>query len=461
MIDRYHKGELSASERHAFEKAAMDDPFLADALEGYAVPGVNIATDINELKARLARRTGDDKVIALAGSSRSFPWLRAAAIIVFLLGGGLLVYQLGFKNKGAKEPIAKVEETNKQVPQAIDSNKNYLTVTGTDKEIKKDIENPKPGIKTENNGLVTFYNTDKVTTAIRTDSLSSGITSKGDLNEVVVTNASKPPAVAPVVISPLRSREVKDDKALKKEVATVFQHDTKEPVKDADEDGVKDKFEKAAGSTEVARNNQGLISNRQLAQRNNLFNGRVTDVNNNPLPFANVLNTSDSVGTYADARGYFNLSSPDSVLNVQVRSLGYNETNLQLRNGAVNNQVYMKEDLSISPRVLDQTKRNTTRRAFEPVITVEESEPADGWSNYDTYILNNLQVPSEIKDKEGEVEISFEVTKKGEPIHFKVEKSLCTKCDEEAIRLVKEGPKWKRKGKKGRGSVTVPFSSSH
>ena len=34
-IERYHKGQLTPEEMHAMEKAALDDPFLADAIEGY------------------------------------------------------------------------------------------------------------------------------------------------------------------------------------------------------------------------------------------------------------------------------------------------------------------------------------------------------------------------------------------------------------------------------------------
>jgi hypothetical protein len=34
-IERYYSGKMSPQERHALEKAALDDPFLADALEGY------------------------------------------------------------------------------------------------------------------------------------------------------------------------------------------------------------------------------------------------------------------------------------------------------------------------------------------------------------------------------------------------------------------------------------------
>ncbi len=70
-------------------------------------------------------------------------------------------------------------------------------------------------------------------------------------------------------------------------------------------------------------------------------------------------------------------------------------------------------------------------------------------------------MPDDIKNKQtgsSEVQVSFEVDKNGEPTNIKVEKSLCAKCDKEAIRLVKEGPKWKRSAlKKGRTTVTIYF----
>lgn len=34
-IERYYSGQMSSIEMHQLEKAAMEDPFLADALEGY------------------------------------------------------------------------------------------------------------------------------------------------------------------------------------------------------------------------------------------------------------------------------------------------------------------------------------------------------------------------------------------------------------------------------------------
>ena len=93
-------------------------------------------------------------------------------------------------------------------------------------------------------------------------------------------------------------------------------------------------------------------------------------------------------------------------------------------------------------------------------MKLEEPEPEDGWDKYDSYLANNLKVPEDFKVKQTgveEVRVSFEVNKLGEPINIKVEKSLCERCDQEAIRLVREGPKWKKKARKGRTTVTISF----
>src|SRR5436190_16351210 len=99
-IEQYHRGLLSAKERHALEKAALEDPFLADALEGYAVAGVDAETDIAELKKRLEERSNERKVIPTntLRNRSSYTWLKVAAAIILIAGAGLLVYQFAFTN---------------------------------------------------------------------------------------------------------------------------------------------------------------------------------------------------------------------------------------------------------------------------------------------------------------------------------------------------------------------------
>ena len=200
------------------------------------------------------------------------------------------------------------------------------------------------------------------------------------------------------------------------------------------------------------------VSNNQA----NYFSGRIKDANNNPLPFANITNTRDDVGTYADAHGRFTLVSPDSVLNVQVRSVGFENSTVQLKNNVASNDVVLRENKTAPDKVLSFQKPDTSRSRMSN-IKFEELEPADGWSNYNTYLANNLNIPGDLKRKEdikGQVQLSFEVNQQGDPINIRVEKSLCVKCDEEAIRVVKQGPKWKKKNKKAkRITISVPFDT--
>ena len=85
-------------------------------------------------------------------------------------------------------------------------------------------------------------------------------------------------------------------------------------------------------------------------------------------------------------------------------------------------------------------------------VTVDTLEPAQGWTNFGDYIATNMRAPEELEAKplKGEVELSFEVNSRGEPVNITVTRSLCEKCNEEAIRLLKEGPRWKKNKKKGK-----------
>ena len=87
-IERYHSGQMSEQERHALEKAALDDPFLADALEGYAYT-TTAAEDLRKIQERLQEKKKEQpKVIPLF--SRRTQWMRIAAAVVVIAGAGWL-----------------------------------------------------------------------------------------------------------------------------------------------------------------------------------------------------------------------------------------------------------------------------------------------------------------------------------------------------------------------------------
>lgn len=472
-IEKYHKGLLSSKEMHDLEKAALDDPFLADALEGYTVTGKNTQADIAELKSRLGQRVEGAKVIPLsAGKNKPIPWLRIAALLIIISGTAVLANQFIFKGKNNK--IAKNEVTKTGELKTPDSSANPAVPVTTDTKetvapAQKD-QQPNGTTKTTTETLGEVSDKEKKVSLSKTDDATVK-------TEAVTVTTSPGSGVTPVATSgadekfKAAEKSNQNKEGLKDETKALAKNERKN---DADNDGVKDQFDiktpapqKKTNAPVTANRN---ISNEQRANQgylnqSNTFRGRVTDSNNVGVPFANVTNAQDNnAGTYTDARGYFTITYPDSVVDVQVRSIGFENRSFQLNNTAPNNQVVLQDDRrSLSEVVISNQKPNAAARSREAnnTMKLEEPEPADGWDNYDAYLANNLNAPEEIKTKQnngGQVQVSFEVNKDGEPVNIKVEKSLCAKCDKEAIRLIKEGPKWRRNAnKKGRTTVTINF----
>jgi TonB family protein len=84
------------------------------------------------------------------------------------------------------------------------------------------------------------------------------------------------------------------------------------------------------------------------------------------------------------------------------------------------------------------------------------SVPVGGWASLDSYLTDNNKLS---KDKSGKfVELSFLIDKDGTPSDIKVIKGAAPEFDAEAIRLIKEGPKWEQpKSADSRVSYTIAF----
>src|SRR4051812_43173053 len=86
-IERYLKGTMSPKEMYDLEKAALQDPFLADAIEGFSNTSFEESSKhLNEVTAALQAGREETKVVPLP--SKSFYWWRVAAMIIFIAGIG-------------------------------------------------------------------------------------------------------------------------------------------------------------------------------------------------------------------------------------------------------------------------------------------------------------------------------------------------------------------------------------
>ena len=432
-IEKYWKGKLSPAEMHTMEKAAMDDPFLADALEGYKNASL---ADLDSLKERLDKRVG--AVVPILNLKRKrFTWVRAAAAIIIIIGVGLLVQQLVF-NDSNKNSIATLEKDDKK-PES-DTNNDQVTPDSINKQVPAQ------------SGSVTSKPEQKVTTPPKAESYvysNPDTIRKPNERDVVVKkpeNESAPAGKEQIIAN----AEIKDESVKTKSEGRNINDTSK---------SLNEKNLNSSPTASRAKANQAYYENDKLSEAavalNNKYNYRVVDDQNNPVPFANVMNTRDNVGTYTDIRGKFTLVSSDSVLNVQIRSLGYNAANYKLVPSNVQSgDLVLKEDES--KETLVQNRKVVSSLSRKDSAEIEE--PEVGWGYYNTYAANNIQIPEKVRPKNtrSDVELSFDIDKTGQPINIKVTRSSqCKKCDDEAIRLLKEGPKWKRKGKKSKATVSI------
>ena len=100
-FQRYHDGTMPAGERHALERAALEDPFLSDALEGYGRAS-SPREDLSALRARLGRRMERRPVTRMAAMG----WWRVAAAVAMILAGTAL-YVL-FRGNHPGKPLARL-----------------------------------------------------------------------------------------------------------------------------------------------------------------------------------------------------------------------------------------------------------------------------------------------------------------------------------------------------------------
>lgn len=441
-IEQYLAGNMSAQQMHAIEKAALDDPFLAEAMEGYeAVKHKEWNNQLVALREEITSKGSVAKIIPLHKSKNN--WWKAAAAVLIIGTGATLTYIFNKDRQveNGKPEIAQVTPVFKdsivqiEVPSTASVTQSLNPNATISKEEKKaipgtvaQVENPsakdiilEPGAPVLKRAApatstVTIY--DKVTT--ETPSANS-TAAREEANIAKEINAEK----------------------------------SKSAAKQTDD----------AEAILSRQRSQGATAAKKEAVLNNFFTAQVVAADNSPLPFTNISIKKENFGTYADAKGIVRLVSTDSVLNIEVKSVGYQPKIFTLRNNQAPTKIILQEEeIVLKERKVignaDMSGNIKTRRATLLKDSVVNVEPADGWDNYNTYVANNLDIPeSALKnDRHGEVEITFDVKSNGTISNLRVNKSLGADYDEAAKRLIQEGPQWKvKKGKKTSASIKVQF----
>lgn len=402
-IEHYHNGSMPPAEMHALEKAALDDPFLADALDGYTHTPTPME-DVTLLKERLQRRTS--KVVALLHHRHRLAW-RAAAVLILLIGSGWLAF---YFISPAQYTIANRREAAPRTePQAMPPA-------------------PADSVRTAP------AETDASREADESANISTATTAPSESKDVAVAKGTRPQRS-------IENTEVEvamDETASETAAVSKPQTNSKAHAEDAPA------LEQARGTAA-----QQLSTNK--------FKARVIDSAGNPVPFATVTDMKqDRNVVLADPEGAFLIMAPDSTLMVLVSATGFQAIRKKLRTDDTTATVAL-------PRSGEQLSEVVVtalgRKAAQSRVRLEAAELRGSRKRFDTYAEESIEWPGgwEGRLDENEVTLAFDVDKEGNAVDITVEKSLCAACDSTAVRLIRDGAKWRKTTKDRKAKAYIRF----
>lgn len=382
-IERYLEGNMSPAEMHALEKRALSDPFLADALEGAGLLNADqFKKDLADLERRLEKP--DRKVIPIWGLA-----LRIAAGLAFLIVASVVIYNLTSDTNDGKLTENKVE--SEQIPESS-------AATDGVKQDSMRVDSSKSEMKAGSSSIESFPN----------GPIASAAPPSGEDDAEPVARTQDAAVVTPVPEQP-------EEIAIAEEELLV-----PEPV------GASAKRE-AMADKKVFRQ---------------VVTGTVLDSEDGRgLPGVNVTIKGTNIGTVTDEEGRYQIPMDSLNDGLLFSFIGF-ESREAVPGSTLNLDVTLSPDVSQLSEVVVVGYSPTKEPEELPVI--EMAAPAGGRKAYKQYLEKGLRYPEQALNNkiEGKVTVQFTIETSGKIGEFQVLKGIGYGCDEEVIRLIKEGPAW-------------------
>lgn len=419
-IRSYVLGQMNRDEMHAIEKAALEDPFLEDAIEGMREALQNhgepaVMTPLATLKTALEEKTRAPKVVPLFQQS----WIKIAAAAIVLVIAGTWMYNSSTQ-KQESQPLAVQPSAPDQLSQTDGG-----TISGNLKDSL---------------------------------GISATIENKIDPKDLKPAEPVYPAVVIRENAKALNNREYRNDLGKRSadtlSVIAKSNANTEESIVQNDEVTKAEELSKPPVAVSANKEEAG---DKVGAFTNTVFKGKVVDPANNPLSNVVITPLNSKQSFLTDQNGFFQIPVTEPQITVTVSSVGYNSRNFQLNNQSLLNQLSLEPTTNkLSEVVITQPKKdrsNALKRA--PSVSFQAASPEGGWVEFEKYVEANNKLKG---TRQGQVVVSFAINRKNELSDFRIEQSAHPDLDAEAIRLIKEGPTWKLTGtKKDRVMVILRF----
>jgi len=417
---------------HELERRALDDPFLADAIEGFENASSDQGTNLAELADRLHQRT-EKKV------RKIIPWvpLSAAASILIVLGAGIWFFTNRSDKAELKRVVAQdVVVKKKEGPTASNSDMAADTLKVEKAKVMAQTSEPKAKVARE-------------------AKINPKATGQYDKN---VELKESPPSVSEVTVAKANAPAAVSQSSSSDNLKPGYEYGYLSPKKDTESanDMLVSDISKKKATNAATVKHKGLISTPTLLQSrvdgvsvtpddNHTVTGTVTGNDGLPLTGATVKVQGRNFGAVTDANGKFTLQDVPKGQTLSVNYIGFSGKKVKADQDSMR--------ISLDPNNSSLAEVVVTK---EVENTSQNAHPRDGWKSYNDYLDKNAQSPD---GKTGKEKVSFTVAPDGTLSQFKVVKSLSDDADKKAISLISTGPSWvgNADGKAKEVTVTVKF----
>jgi TonB family protein len=412
-IEKYWKGELSPAEMHALEMKALSDPFLADALEGASqIKPDQFEADVAMLRSQVSN--AGKKVVPL--------YLRIARVAAGVAAVGLVTYLIVLNLQPASEKIAQKTTVEQEKPKVSNTPASRdSAVNEFQGEERKPETAAKPDIPPQSRA-----------------SQEASVPKEGQIAPVTEEK--------PSIFEDSDKESVAEDELAPPLIANIEL--SKETVREAPVASSPSATQDAA-----IRKMEGYVNDK--ARPKKVISGTVLDSEEGrALPGVNVTIKGTSTGTMTDEQGRYVISTDSLEAGLLFSFIGYETKELDA--GASGNvDVVLEPDIAQLSEVVVVGYGGTRREEGDDTQIIELAEPAGGKRAFKEYMTQNLRYPEQALNNkvEGRVTVQFTIDPTGKMSDFRVLRGLGYGCDEEVIRLIQQGPRW-RPSRKNTEAVT-------
>ena len=387
LLNKLANGTISDQERLTLARLASGDPFLQDAIEGYETLDRDQSFHLAELKHRVRQKTGKHLL-----PKKAHFWRIAASVLFLITTLGLMFF-------------------------------------GSQREFTGDHSHPIATIQTA---------PELAEDAIGDDTGSRDARDLATLDKEQSTSENRFLAESPGDQEETKNPEVQNT-------------DTGESATGLDESHLS-----AARLTEKAESTAGAASTAEPSRQEirTQIAGRVFDDAGNPLIGANVRPLKSDEVVTTDLEGRFMIDSNVLDNGLEISYAGYETRQIRSEAVEVMDSIALDQDQpAMDEIVLHNFKKEIASRPEAARSGKDQSSkikstasygPLVGWSKYLAYIEQNRKLPEAARKAgiSGTVELSFYIDQHGLPQDIRILQSLGYGCDTEAIRLLRQGPRW-------------------